>query len=82
MTYFCRCFICGSQLTCCGHREPDLISWWRRLDAAARVGARERHLEDVSPHPVTIERAQPVSERFLSQRKFSFGAVADRQAVR
>jgi hypothetical protein len=28
MTYFCECFICGSDESDCGHREADLVTWW------------------------------------------------------
>lgn len=24
-----RCFICGSERLLCGHREPELLGWYR-----------------------------------------------------
>ena len=32
MRYFVPCGACGSEYSDCGHRDPDLVVWWRERD--------------------------------------------------
>ncbi len=55
MKYFCVCFICGSAEAECGHREPELISYSRKVlerQAQGAPGAAETPAKVVAmPEP-------------------------------
>ena len=69
MSYFCRCFICGSE-NVCAHREEELVVWWmsgygKTAFVAAVVGRKPfgDHSEDVSPTKSAVDAPQVVARK-------------------
>lgn len=57
MTYFVPCFICGSEESNCGHRETDLVVWWRNLQRPTRIEV----FTDRSIEPLVTRNPEPES---------------------
>ena len=56
MTYFVSCFVCGSEDDNCGHREKDLIVWWRNMHGWTLASPAKRY----DPPPVRLIPAPEV----------------------
>jgi len=75
--YFCPCWICGSDQTDCGHREPGLVVWWVERSKSLELGftapqtisggTETHHAPAIEPAPVSasvrpITEPEPVAE--------------------
>lgn len=72
MNYPWPCFVCRS-LNVCQHREPELVDWWT-------AGGADKYL--ASEVETGVHAIGTRSEVVSAQRRFNWGAVADRQRVK
>ena len=61
--YFRECFVCGSLSVECGHRESDLVTWWRSGCAQDAPQAIAMPAPVVTtPEPAETQQSAPVEE--------------------